>query len=380
MKTLSSLETPALVLDRVALDRNLARMSSRMSELGVGLRPHVKTAKSLDVIRRALVSPAQGITVSTLKEADYFFEAGVSDILYAVGIAPGKIAHVLSLIARGAQLKIAADNIEAVRAVAAAAAARDVIVPMVIELDVDGHRSGVRPDSDLLLELGREFKVHRHLRLRGVMTHAGDSYNCASTDAIGDMAEQERAGSVLAAERLRAMDHSLDIVSVGSTPTARFARALDGVTEVRVGVYMFQDLVMWNLGVCQLTDIAIATLVTVIGHQAERGWLITDGGWMALSRDRGTARQAVDQGYGLVRDIRGLPTEEDLLVVSANQEHGILARRDGMPVDPARYPVGTMLRVLPNHACAMAAQHAEYQVVRGSSIEILESWPRINGW
>ncbi len=143
---------------------------------------------------------------------------------------------------------------------------------------------------------------------------------------------------------------------------------------------MFHDLVMWNLGVCELADIAIATLFTVIGHQAERGWVITDGGWMALSRDRGTAQQAVDQGYGLVRDIRGLSLEDDLLVVSVNQEHGILARRDGKPVTPAQYPVGTMLRVLPNHACAMAAQHAQYRVVRGSSTEILESWPRINGW
>jgi D-serine deaminase-like pyridoxal phosphate-dependent protein len=380
MKTLSCLETPALVLDHDVLDRNLVRMASRMSQLGVRLRPHVKTAKSLDVIRRALVPPTRGITVSTLKEAEYFFEAGISDILYAVGIAPGKISHVLDLIARGAELTVTADNIEAVRAVATAASARGVTVPMVVELDVDGHRSGVRPDSDLLIALGREFKRHPHLQLRGVMTHAGESYNCRSTGAIAEMAERERSGTVFAADRLRAMEHVLDMVSVGSTPTATFARALDGVTEVRVGVYMFQDLVMVNLGVCELKDIAISTLVTVIGHQPERGWVITDGGWMALSRDRGTAQQAVDQGYGLVRDIHGLPLEEDLLVVSANQEHGILARRDGKPADPARYPVGAMLRVLPNHACAMAAQHAEYQVVRGSALEILESWPRINGW
>lgn len=380
MKTLRDLETPALVLDRDVLDRNLARMSARMSRLGVRMRPHVKTAKSLDVIRRALGPPTQGITVSTLKEAEYFFEAGVADILYAVGIAPGKVAHVLDLIGRGAELTITADNIAAVRAVAAAAGARGVIVPMVIELDVDGHRSGVRPDSDLLIELGRELARHRHLQLRGVMTHAGDSYNCRSTEAIASMAERERSGAVLAAQRLREMNHVLDMVSVGSTPTATFARALHGVSEVRVGVYMFQDLVMWNLGVCELQDIAISTLVSVIGHQEERGWVITDGGWMALSRDRGTAQREVDQGYGVVRDVRGLPIEEDLLVVSVNQEHGILARRDGAPVSPPRYPIGTLLRVLPNHACATAAQHARYEVVCGDSTEIVETWARINGW
>ena len=150
-----------------------------------------------------------------------------------------------------------------------------------------------------------------------------------------------------------------------------------GVTEVRIGVYVFHDLVMAGLGVCRVEDIAISVLGSVIGHQREKNWILTDAGWMALSRDRGTAKQKVDQGYGLVCDINGRPVD-DLIVVDANQEHGIVARRGGGDIDFARFPVGTLLRILPNHACATAAQHAEYRVLRKGVPS--ETWERFGGW
>jgi D-serine deaminase-like pyridoxal phosphate-dependent protein len=171
------------------------------------------------------------------------------------------------------------------------------------------------------------------------------------------------------------------MVSVGSTPTATYAENFAGVTEVRVGVYMFFDLFMAGLGVCTLDDIALSVLTSVIGHQPEKGWIITDAGWMAMSRDRGTSGQKVDQGYGLVCDAAGQPLD-DLIVASANQEHGIIARRPGSDrgaIDPARYPVGTLLRVLPNHACATAAQHGAYHVL-GADGDIEAVWPRFSGW
>ena len=167
------------------------------------------------------------------------------------------------------------------------------------------------------------------------------------------------------------------VVSVGSTPTATFATSFEGVTEVRTGVYMFHDLVMAGLGVCAVDDIAISVLGSVIGHQPERHWIVTDAGWMALSRDRGTAKQKVDQGYGLVCDLEGRPLE-DLIVVDANQEHGIVARRDGGAIDLAHYPVGSRLRFLPNHACATAAQHDEYHVLRDNVP--VDMWERFGGW
>jgi D-serine deaminase-like pyridoxal phosphate-dependent protein len=141
---------------------------------------------------------------------------------------------------------------------------------------------------------------------------------------------------------------------------------------------MFFDLFMAGLGVCSIDDIALSVLTSVIGHQAERNWIITDAGWMALSRDRGTAKQRVDQGYGVVCDLGGRPID-DLIVADTNQEHGIIAKRNGKPLDMSRFPVGTLLRILPNHACATAAQHPHYQVIAHDPV-VEAVWPRFSGW
>lgn len=375
---LSDLETPALILDRGRLECNLARMRGRLAQLGVGLRPHVKTAKSIDVVHLALAGQPGGITVSTLKEAEYFFAHGIRDILYAVGIAPNKLDHVAALRNRGANITVILDNIAAAQAVAAQGRARGMDIPALIEIDSDGHRSGVRPGDEALLEIGRVLDMERGATLRGVMTHAGGSYNCKSTAAILAMAEQERAAVVCCAEDLKGAGLPCPVVSVGSTPTATYAENLDGVTEVRAGVYMFFDLVMAGLGVCRTDDIAVSVLATVIGHQPGKNWIITDAGWMALSRDRGTAKQWIDQGYGVVCDAQGFPID-DLIVSDTSQEHGIVADRRGGSLDCARFPVGSLLRILPNHACATAAQHARYHVVSGGA-GIEAAWERLSGW
>jgi D-serine deaminase-like pyridoxal phosphate-dependent protein len=140
---------------------------------------------------------------------------------------------------------------------------------------------------------------------------------------------------------------------------------------------VFFDLFQAGVGVCGTDDIALSVLATVIGHQKDKGWTITDAGWMAMSRDRGTASQAVDQGYGVVCDLEGRPYP-DLIVVGANQEHGIVGRRPGTEGLVPDLPIGTRVRVLPNHACATAAQHDRYHVVRDGAR--VAEWPRFGGW
>lgn len=370
VRPLSSLDTPSLLLDERRLDRNLQRMAAHLAALGVPLRPHVKTAKCAEILRRSLVGQPGGVTVSTLAEAEQCLAMGVRDILYAVGIAPQKLDRVAALNARGADITVVLDSVAAAQAVAAHATR----IHACIELDSDGHRAGVGPESPLLLSIARTLGP----LLRGVVTHAGESYACVTRGAKVEMAERERAAAVRAAARLRAAGHGCPIVSVGSTPTALFARDLTGVTEVRAGVHMLMDLVMAGIGVCEVDDIAISVLATVIGHQEEKGWVITDAGWMALSRDRGTATQAMDQGYGLVCDERG-QVIDGVVVRAANQEHGILAARPGAaPLAAAQFPLGRRLRILPNHACATAAQFGVYHVV--TSEGVVAEWPRFGGW
>ncbi len=374
---LDQLDTPCLVLDAGKVERNIARMRAKIHGLGSTLRPHVKTPKCIEVARLTHAGANGPITVSTLKEADYFFEHGVRDMLYAVGIAPGKLDHVAGMRRNGADLSIVLDSVEAALMVEAGGRARAMRFPVLIEIDCDGHRSGVKPGDRVLLEIASALQG-AGAELRGVMSHAGDSYNCTSIMEIRAMAEQEREAVVTSAAMLREAGHAIGTVSVGSTPTATFAERLDGVTEVRAGVFVFFDLVMAGLDVCAIDDIALSVLATVIGHQREKGWLITDAGWMAMSRDRGTAKQRIDQGYGVVCDIDGRPIE-GLIMADANQEHGIVAQRDKQPIDATQYPIGTRLRILPNHACATGAQHAAYNVVRGSR-EIEAVWERFSGW
>lgn len=378
MSTLTDFETPFLALDADIVTANCLRMRQAVAARGAQLRPHVKTAKCLEVALLAGGGEVGPITVSTLKEAEQFAAHGFHDILYAVGITPNKLDHAIRLIKAGVELKLVTDNVAAAEAVTAASAGAGVALPTLIEIDCDGHRSGVKPgDQHQLNAIGAALNARRPL-LAGVMTHAGASYDCKSIAQIEAMAEQERSGITRAAELLRNAGFACNIVSLGSTPTATFGKRLDGVTEVRAGVYVFFDLVMAGLSVCATADIAASVVTTVIGHQLDRGWVITDAGWMAMSRDRGTASQVVDQGYGVVCDVAGEPIK-DLIVSSANQEHGIVSRRDGGPINAVDYPLGMTFRVLPNHACATAAQYDDYKIVRGGQ-RVEAVWSRFRGW
>lgn len=370
---LESIDTPALVLDAAKVEANCARMKAGVEAKGAKLRPHVKTAKSVEVAEMSLGARKGPITVSTIREAEYFFDHGFEDILYAVGMVPAKVPRLAALVKRGARVATIVDSVAAAQALVQASQAAGVTLAALIEIDSDGHRAGVKPGDAKLFDIAKALGPS----MRGVMTHAGDSYNRDSVEGIREVAERERWAVVSSAEALRSRGFDASVVSVGSTPTATFGEPLAGVTEVRAGVYVFHDLVMAGLGVCKVEDIALSVLVSVIGHQEEKGWVLTDGGWMATSRDRGTSKQRVDQGYGLVCDEAGRAFG-DLIVADANQEHGIVARRDGGPLDVGRFPIGTRLRVLPNHACATAAQHTEYHVVRDG--RVVDRWERFNGW
>ncbi|MGN7158360.1 DSD1 family PLP-dependent enzyme [Sphingomonas sp. SAFR-052] len=376
--TLASVETPCLILDADRMDRNIARLRAHLAPLGVTLRPHLKTGKSVEVAQRLMDGPEGPATVSTLKEAEQFADAGVRDLIYAVGIPPDKLPRVLALRARGVDIAVVLDTVEQAQAVAAASRAAGTAIPALIEIDCDGHRSGVLPgDRDALLAIGRALVEGGELR--GVMTHAGGSYAARTPDELRRYAEVERKSVVDAATTLKDAGLPCPVVSVGSTPTAHFATDLTGVTEVRAGVFVFFDLVMHGIGVCAIDDIALSVLGTVIGFQKEKGWILIDAGWMAMSRDRGTARQPVDQGYGMVCAPDGTPYP-DLILADANQEHGIITVRPGSDGTLPPLAIGDRVRVLPNHACSTGAQHPAYHVVHGADPAIAATWSRFGGW
>ena len=373
----STLTTPCLLVDKAKMQANLDRLAKIAGKQSIGLRPHLKTVKSVEAAKFAL-GPSMGpATVSTLAEAERFGRAGFTDLLYAVAVAPQKLDRVLALRAEGVDLKIIVDSVEMAKIVAERARKAGDPIPTLIEIDVDDHRSGVKPDETALLVAIAE-ALDDGAFLQGVMTHAGESYETDAEAGRNAAARAEAKGTVAAANILRTAGYACPTVSVGSTPTAFAPIERPGVTELRAGVYMFFDLVQAGIGACAPGDIALTVLTTVIGHQRAKGWIIVDAGWMALSRDRGTASQSVDQYYGLVCDEAGAVID-DLVVLKTNQEHGIIAMRPGAVGTVPDLPIGARLRILPNHACATAAQHELYHVLNDDG-RVAEVWPRFGGW
>ena len=364
--------TPLFVIDDEKLEKNLRRARARAAELGVAWRPHLKTHKSIGIALRQMTTPQGPATVSTLAEARYFGARGVTDIIYAVGIAPQKLAEVKRLRDLGVDLKIILDSAEAARAVSAFCRENASTIPVLLEIDVDGHRSGIQPEGAELLPAAEA--LTDGAVLKGVLTHAGDSYECKTVEAVQAAAEAERAGILRAAERLRKAGFAVGIISVGSTPTLMFSKSEEGVTEMRAGVCSFFDLFMSNVGACSVDEIAGSVLATVIGRQVEKRRVILDCGFLALSRDRGTSRQARDYGYGLVCDVNGTPLAGGTITLSGtNQEHGILTLPEDSPLTQEDFPVGLRLRILPNHACPTAAPYEKLVLVKNGRIsEVLD--------
>ena len=344
-------------------------MSDTVRGNGVALRPHLKTAKSAEVARIATAGEAGGITVSTLAEAEYFADRGFRDILVAAAQPPQKLKRAAKLQGRGVKITLATDNVEMARAIAAHHGELEVL----IELDSGDNRAGIKPDDPSLLEIGRALGNN----LAGVMTHAGHSYECRNADCIRRIAEDERFTVVSASSQLREAGMRCDVVSVGSTPTMTYARNLDGVTEARPGVYMFQDLMQVEIGTCTKGDIALTVLASVIGRNESENRVLIDAGALALSKDRSTQATPHDAGYGEVWDLGGHVSLGPCNVQRVYQEHGVVTSSEPLPFE--QLAIGTKVRIGPNHACITAAAHDRYYVVDGG-IDVIAEWDRINGW
>ena len=375
--TLDDLPTPALILDRAVLRRNLKRMSDRLRHAGVVLRPHLKTAKSVQIGRMAVEGHDGRITVSTLAEARYFAAGGFKDILYGVGIVPAKLPAITEIRRQGVNLRVVTDNLLVARAIADAARDGDTF-SVFIEIDSGGGRAGLPfPELPGLVEIALVLHAAPNVDLAGVMTHAGHSYHQNTPDGIAAVAEQERRAIVGAAEKLRAAGIPCPIVSGGSTPTATWSKDFTGITEMRPGVYVFNDLDQALIGSCKPDDLALSVLASVIGHYPHRNQMLVDAGALALSKDVSAQEFQPNVGYGTIADA----PSKDMAVIECSQEHGFVSSADPMPY--GNMPIGTRVRILPNHACITAAAYDKYYVIDSDldgGKSIVDVYDRINGW
>jgi D-serine deaminase-like pyridoxal phosphate-dependent protein len=375
---IDELYTPCLIVDKQKLMHNLERMLAQAERLGVILRPHVKTTKSVPIALLANGGCVGPITVSTLREAEYFADAGFKDIIYAVSMVPSKLERVKGLLDRDVDLKMVIDNVDVAMAISKYGSEMQRTFNIMIEIDVDMHRAGLSPDAPEVIEIARTLHDGAGTEIVGVLTHAGESYRCRTEGELIKAAEHERASIIKAAENIIKAGYPCPIISCGSTPTATFAKDLTGVTELRAGIYTFQDAFQAGVGSCTNNDIALSVLCTVISHKKNQNRIISDAGGMALSKDQSTRGTDFDYGYGIVCDIKG-NIIDSLIVTGANQEHGLITTKDDAPLNFDVFPIGAQLRILPNHSCMTAAAYDQYNVIDGS-LEVSETWQRCNGW
>jgi D-serine deaminase-like pyridoxal phosphate-dependent protein len=271
--------------------------------------------------------------------------------------------------AAGHAVKVITDDLDTAHAIAAHPGKLEAL----IEVDVGEARAGVAPDSAELLQLAAALGA----RCAGVLSHSGHSYAGRSVEQMAEIAETERQGILRAAARLREAGFPPRIVSAGASPTALHATTLEGITEMRAGVYMLGDLFQAGIGTHGLTDIALTVLASVTGRYPARGTVLVDAGALALSKDRSTEAGPQDWKFGRVLDLGGAPLAGGAVVARVHQEHGEIRATEGtLPF--AALPVGARLRIVPNHACLTAAAHDRFIVLDAG--RIVAEWGRVNHW
>ena len=351
MRSLNDLATPAVLIDLDVLERNVARMAERAQQHGVRLRPHAKSHKIVAIGRLQLGAGAIGLSVAKTSEAEVFAAAGFDDLFVAFPVVGQDKGRRLLRLADRIRLAVGCDSVEGARTLAEPFAAAGRVLEVMLKVDVGYHRVGVEPDR--APAIAAQVAEIPGLRLRGVFTHAGHAYLEETPEGVSSVAAHEGKALVLAAEGIRATGVAVDQVSVGSTPTARHAMAVTGVTECRPGNYVFHDASQVALGSCRLEDCAMTVLATVVSVPAP-GRAVVDAGSKTVSSDPLRPRPG---GHG--RILGRLSRLEKL-----SEEHGVIA------VEPGEsFRVGERVRILPNHACVVTNLHDRLWGVRGEAVE-----------
>jgi D-serine deaminase-like pyridoxal phosphate-dependent protein len=354
--TIGELDTPVPLVDVDRLESNLSTMAAITRRHGVAHRPHTKTHKTREIAQRQVAHGAAGITVAKVGEAEVMVEAGFDDIFIAYPlIGEAKYRRLVELMDR-ARVRFAVDSVAGVERAGAFFAQRGVSAQVLVEFDGGAGRSGTQTADDAL-EVARAVDANRGLELRGVMSY-GNAYATTDLDEQAAIGEREGVDAVAVATVLRSAGLRCDVVSLGSTPTARHAAKVSGVTEIRAGVYAFHDLKQVSLGVATYDDCALTVLATVVSHPRPDRYVL-DAGIKTLAGE--------EYGWGTYGRILGNP---DVVLTGATEEHGIVTLPPDV-IDPA-WSIGDRVRVIPDHACGCANMHDRLMAVQGD--DVVDEW------
>jgi D-serine deaminase-like pyridoxal phosphate-dependent protein len=351
----ADLETPSVLVELDVLERNLATMARRARETGTKLRPHTKTHKSAWIAKRQLAHGANGITTAKLGEAEAMAAGGVDDILVAYPVVGrSKLRRLAALVERHAVI-VALDDHDVAKGIDEVGASLRTKVPVYLDVDSGHHRCGRVPGLPSALEALRIADL-AWVELRGLMTHAGHSYQARSQHELRGIALSEAAALVSTAEETSKRGLVPVELSVGSTPTAHYIEAVRAahpeITEFRPGTYAFYDADQVAIGVASEDDCALTILTTVVSRPAPDR-MVLDAGSKTLSSDAGFA-----PGFGHIK------AEPNALVTMLSEEHATVRVDEGAP-----WRIGDRVELIPNHACVVVNLTAELFGTRRGAVE-----------
>lgn len=352
------LETPCVVIDPSVMRRNIENMAELAKRNGVELRPHIKTHKIPEFAKEQIQAGSKGITVAKVSEAEVMAAHGIDDIFIAYPIVvPSKIDRVIAL-AKQHTIAVGADSVEGARALSKRAEEANMRLQVRLEIDTGLKRTGIAPEQ--AVEIGREIAKLPGIELNGIFTFKGAVLRGEATRDVEAAGREEGKQMAAIADQLRSAGIPIRHVSVGSSPTAAYAAAVPGVTEIRPGTYIFNDRMQLEMGVCRYEDIAAKVRVTVVSVPTPTR-VVIDGGSKTFATDVQPGKPPLFlEGFG---EIVGLP---DAVFERMNEEHGIIVTKT-----PHGLHVGDVLEVIPNHICSTVNLHDRVWVQEG------ETWRQI---
>ncbi|XP_039266768.1 D-serine dehydratase-like isoform X2 [Styela clava] len=373
---ISDLPTPALIVYIDKVKKNIKDMEKRSKKYGVRLRPHFKTSKVVKVAELQTAGSKRGLVVSTLPEAEALAENGFDDILYAVPLIndPDKIKRCKALSEKLSEFHVMIDTIDTANLLVSTNLLNGKKWSIFLLTDCGYHRAGALHDSSKLIELAKLLHKSEKIQFQGLYTHCGHSYHLNADKTVKNVADEVVTNLLATVERLKTLGIQCKHYGLGSTPTcSQPTEMMRKVTEWHPGNYVFYDVQQEMLDSCERSDIACMVATRIIGHYSSKGFshMVVDCGFTALTQ----------QGYGKVPSggYGAILNHSELKLENLTQEVGKITNVDGTSIDFAKYPIGSMLFILPYHSCATCAMHPVYYVADNEG-KIVDKWFPVRGW
>ncbi|KAB7739815.1 DSD1 family PLP-dependent enzyme [Parvibaculum sedimenti] len=352
------LQTPALVLDLDAFERNVAAMAEHCTRNGMKLRPHAKTHKSVAIAKKQIAAGAVGQCCAKLGEAEAMGEGGIESLLITSPVVTeGAIMRLMALNARVADLMVAVDNPQNAEALAGAAKAAGKKLKVLVDLDPGLHRTGIAP-GEPVLSLGRQVHASEWLELRGLQCYAGHVMHIE--DFVQRREQSLAAMKVLGETRdaFRAAGLPVDIVSGGGTGSFNIDPEAKVLTELQGGSYIFMDKQYNDVHVGNGAPIPFETSLFVqmsVVSNNTKNLATTDAGFKAFSTDAEAPML-----------LSGAP--EGSAYFFFGDEQGGIALPQG-----ASLLLGAALTAITPHCDPTVNLYDAYHVVRGDTL--VDIWP-----